>query len=397
MAKTGARTKVNIIGGGSAGLFAACFLDPEKFEVTIYDKNKALGRKFLVAGKGGFNLTHAEDSASFIGRYIPKEPLFKAFSTYNNGYFRQWLHDIGIPTYVGTSKRVFPNKGIKPIDVLHAIENKLKRNDVTIVLNHNWQGFSKEQLNTKHEITIFALGGSSWKVTGSDGQWTNYFKAQGIDIVQFEASNCAFQVAWKPELIRLLEGKVIKNASFTCGSKTHKGEAVITTFGIEGSGVYPLSDEVRRALNSGQKAQLFIDLKPDLSAVELLVKLNTGKHKNRKEQLSKTLHLSETALELLKQSTGKEDYLNNAHVVSLIKHFPIEITGLAPIDEAISTVGGIPFHELNANFELNKLPNHYCIGEMVNWDAPTGGYLLQMCFSMGAWVASKINGSEVHP
>ncbi len=387
------KTKVNIIGGGSAGLFAACFLDPEKFDVTIYEKNKALGRKFLVAGKGGFNLTHAEDKNYFIDRYIPKEPLIKAFKSFDNSYFRDWLNGIGIPTYIGTSKRVFPIKGIKPIDVLKAIEKKLKNNKVKLVLNHTWNGFDDHIINEK-EITIFALGGASWKVTGSDGSWTEHFNKKGITCIPFEPSNCAFQVAWEPHVIKHLEGKAIKNASFTCGNKTHKGEAVITQFGIEGSGVYPLSHEIRQALSTHQKALIYIDLKPEVSEEQLLEKLNASKLKNRKDQLNKGLHLSETALELIKRSTNKEEYLNNHHIVSLIKHFPITLTALAPIDEAISTVGGIPFPELSPDFELKKLPNHFCIGEMVNWDAPTGGYLLQMCFSMGASVAYKINSSH---
>lgn len=384
------KTKVNIYGGGSAAIFTACLLDPYKFEISVFEKNKALGRKFLVAGKGGFNLTHAEVKTNFIERYLPKEPLSEAFNQFDNNYFRKWLEEIGIPTYVGTSKRVFPIKGIKPIDVLNAIEKKLKDNKVHIVLNHNWKGFDDDKKKNKNAITVFAFGGASWKVTGSDGAWVNAFKEKNISIDPFQASNCSFQINWSAPLIKNISGEAIKNAVFSCGNKTHKGEAVITQFGIEGSGVYPLSSEVREALKKNCKAIIHIDLKPDLTVNDIIKKLSSLKV-NRKQQLEKALHLSKASIELLKVNCTKEEYLNDEFISQLIKKLPLEIIGLAPIDAAISTVGGISFDELTENFELKKLPDHFCIGEMVNWDAPTGGYLLQMCFSMAAHLANHLN------
>ncbi|MFO0357186.1 MAG: NAD(P)/FAD-dependent oxidoreductase [Sphingobacteriaceae bacterium] len=384
------KTKVNIYGGGSASIFAACLLDPNKFEISIFEKNKALGRKFLVAGKGGFNLTHTEDKTNFIERYLPKEPLIKPFNKFDNIYFRKWLEEIGIQTYVGTSKRVFPIKGIKPIDVLNAIEKKLNENKVRIVLNHNWQDFEEVHKTNENAITIFAFGGASWKVTGSDGSWIEQFNKNNITTIPFQASNCAFQINWSKSLIDNIDGEAIKNAVFSCGNKTHKGEAVLTQFGIEGSGVYPLSSEVREALNKNNKTIIHIDLKPDLTVNDIIKKLSSVKA-NRKQQLEKTLHLSKAGIELIKANCNKEDYLNDDFIAQLIKKLPLEIIGLAPIDEAISTVGGISFDELTDNFELKKLPDHFCIGEMLDWDAPTGGYLLQMCFSMAAHLANHLN------
>jgi uncharacterized flavoprotein (TIGR03862 family) len=261
------------------------------------------------------------------------------------------------------------------------------------VYNHNWQGFSSTDLSHQNTITIFALGGSSWKVTGSDGSWINAFQQKGISVSLFQASNCAYKINWQEPFIKTHEGAAIKNALFSCGHLSHKGEAVLTNFGIEGSGVYPLSSMVREGLNKNKKAQLCIDFKPDLSEESILQKLKAS-GKNRKQQLEQILHLSKASIDLIKQKCDKEEYLDDVYLVQLLKKLPLEITDLAPIDEAISTVGGIPFDELTKDFELKKLPHHFCIGEMVNWDAPTGGYLLQMCFSMAAHLAHYLNSKN---
>jgi uncharacterized flavoprotein (TIGR03862 family) len=378
--------------------------------VHIYEKNAALARKFLVAGKGGFNLTHSENAREFVQKYEPQEKLRTIFNAFDNGNFIQWLNSSGIKTIIGSSKRVFPEKQLKPVDVLKTIEKILKKNKVEIKFGCEWKGWDEKgdlkfvkgnELLTDHSphfnkfrnqsIVVFALGGKSWKVTGSDGLWQTYFEEKNISTVPFRASNCAYKVEWDQALIKKLEGKALKNVVFSCDGKTRFGEAVITQFGIEGSGVYPLSGAVREALRTQEKAELVIDLKPELTKENCVNELTSKGKTSIKDVLEKKIKLSDTALQLIKGTTSKEEYQSPQILSELIKNFKITITGLAPIDEAISTVGGIPFDELTSELELKKLTDHYCMGEMIDWDAPTGGYLLQMCYSMGAYLASCLN------
>lgn len=378
----------------------ACSLDSGKYEVSIYEKNAALGRKFLVAGKGGFNLTHSEDVGQFADRYTPKtfiQPFLQAFS---NSDFREWLKAIGIETYTGTSKRVFPVKGIKPIEVLKAIETQLLKNKVSIHYQHEWKGWQGDALlfesqgkpaALKPDLTVVALGGASWKVTGSDGSWANFLSGKGIGIKPFYPSNCAYQLKWNPDFIQSYAGSALKNAEFRCGTLRRKGEAILTEFGIEGSGVYPLSGAIRKSLSEQGSASLIIDLKPDLDLGEVTHRLENRGKLSVKHVLEKRLNLAPVQTGLLKIYTSKEAYNSPERLAAAIKTLELKVCGLAPIDEAISTVGGIALEELSADLELKKLPGHYAIGEMIDWDAPTGGYLLQACFSMGFALAKHLN------
>lgn len=390
-----------IIGGGASALMLACCLDSSKYTISIYEKNSALGRKFLVAGDGGFNLTHSEDKEQFVNRYHPKKFIEPFLNHFSNTDFRNWLKSIGIETYVGTSKRVFPVKGIKPIEVLNAIISVLKKNNVSIHYNHEWKGWHNEQLifqtsnnqslTVTSDIVVFAMGGASWKVTGSSGEWTLYFEKKGIQINPFYPSNCAYKINWDSGLINLISGQALKNCEFTCGSIHKKGEAVLTNFGIEGSGVYALSKEIREQLISNKKAELLIDFKSELSFEEIQNRFENRGKLSIKDVLEKKINLSSVQVQLLKFQTTKEEYSHPETISQLIKKFPLVLTDFAPIDEAISTVGGVDLKEVSENLELKKLPNYYCVGEMIDWDAPTGGYLLQACFSMGKFLADKLN------
>jgi hypothetical protein len=387
--KSTIKTKIAIIGGGPAGLMLAARLDEAKFEVSIYEKNSAFARKFLVAGHGGFNLTHSEPIEQFIKRYTPSsffEPILRSFS---NTDLQAWFNTIGIPTFTGTSKRVFPQKGIKPIQVLNAILKVLKDKSVKLHTTYNWQG---EKMDA--DITVFALGGSSWKITGSDGNWTKYFQDKGIEIIPFQASNCAFQISWPKNLISLAAGLPLKNIALKSLNIIKNGEVVITEFGMEGSGIYALSPQIRKQLNETGKAICYIDLKPSLSVGKLvqLLEEKPGNYTMTK-YLDGNLNLSKAQLALLKNLTAKEDFLKPEILAVKIKELPLHIIGLAPIDEAISTTGGISLNEIDQHFQLKKLPNYYAIGEMLDWDAPTGGYLLQGCFSMGYNLAEYLNKS----
>ncbi|MBI2721008.1 MAG: TIGR03862 family flavoprotein [Bacteroidetes bacterium] len=393
---------LSIVGGGACALFLGCALDADKYEITIYERNVALGRKFLVAGDGGLNLTHSESLESFIKRYTPENFLLKPLRNFTNEDYIKWINELGIKTFVGTSGRVFPIKGAKPIEVLNAIIGKLKDNSVKINYKHYWQGFSESNellftsneqiIKVKSDVTVFCLGGASWPSTGSKGEWSSLFSNKGVIVNPFKASNCNFKIEWKDEFIDKAQGKALKNISLSCNGKTRLGEVVITKFGIEGSGIYPLSPEIRNQLDKEGKADLTIDLKPNLS-LDTLEKLFVKLHpkKNITEILKTDLKFSQVQVHLLKYHVSKENFVNPHKVAFRIKNINLSITGTAPLEDAISTVGGISLNEINANFALKKMSNVYAIGEMLDYDAPTGGYLLQSCFSMSKYLAAYLN------
>jgi uncharacterized flavoprotein (TIGR03862 family) len=392
------KKSVSIIGGGPAALLLAAFLDPQKFNVTIYEKNKTLGRKFLVAGKGGFNLTHSEPIAQLVERYTPSHFLQEALIDFDNFDFQKWIDTLGIPTYIGSSKRIYPKVGIKPIEVLNAILDALNKRGVSIQYQQTWTGWNNnnnlifnDAIEVQSDFTVFALGGGSWKVTGSDGTWLDLFKKHQVNVVPFKASNCAYGVNWNTDFMELYEGNPLKNIAVSCGDKSQKGEVVITRFGLEGNAIYAISPQIRVELNNQQKATIFLDLKPTLSYDDLLHKIKKSTLKKTSEKLQKELKLTLAQIGLLKTYLSKETYLNSELLAQNIKKLSIELTGSALLDEAISTTGGIKLDELDSNFELKMMKNHYCIGEMIDLDAPTGGYLLQSCFSMGVYLARHLN------
>ena len=391
------KKSVSIIGGGPSAFLLAVFLDANKFDVTIYEKNKTSGRKFLVAGKGGFNLTHSESIDQLIKRFTPSHFLEEALLNFTNTNFRNWLDQIGIPTYIGSSKRVYPKEGIRPIEVLNAILDHLKGKGTTINYKQtftDWDVNNNPIINNKSikaDYTIFSLGGGSWKITGSDGNWLDTFTKKGINTKPFTASNCAYQVDWKLSFIQKNEGTPLKNIAISCGEATQKGEAVITKFGLEGNAIYGLSPQIREGLTNKGRAQVFIDFKPTLSSENVLSKINASNQKNTTAILKKDLKLSTAQIDLLKTTLTKEKYLNTESLAKSIKEFPLEITNTAAIDEAISTVGGIKLDAISKNFELKNIPTQFCIGEMLDWDAPTGGYLIQACASNGVFLAKHLN------
>ena len=388
---------ISIIGGGPSSLLLAAFLDVDKFDITIYEKNKTLGRKFLVAGKGGFNLTHSEPISELIERYTPSDFLKNALLSFTNNDFRKWLHDIGIPTYVGSSKRVYPEEHIKPITVLNTILNHLKEKGINFKYNHVFSGWdTANNLIINNEIiysdyTVFSLGGGSWKITGSDGSWVKTFEKKGVKTIPFEASNCAFKIDWNSKFILENEGIPLKNITIYCAKKQQKGEAVITRFGLEGNAIYALSPQIRAQLKTQEKAIIYIDFKPTLTLENITSKLVNSTFKNTTQILKKVLKLSNAQIDLLKTYLPKETYLNSALLSKNIKKFSLEINGLGNLDKAISTVGGIDLKNIDSNFQLHKIPTQFCIGEMLNWDTPTGGYLIQGCASAGVFLSNYLN------
>jgi uncharacterized flavoprotein (TIGR03862 family) len=391
------RRELAIIGGGTAGLFLAAFLNTDIYNVTIYEKKTSLGRKFLVAGDGGFNLTHSEELSSFKSRYTPSSFLDIALDHFSNTDLIEWLLSIGVPTFIGSSGKVFPEKGIKPIEVLKCIEAYLIEKNVKFKFNKTFSDWGEEnslEFNSnefiKADYTVFALGGGSWKVTGSDGSWLDVFNKKGVSTLPFKSSNCAFRIKWPEKFIQNNEGKPLKNISISLQNKVQKGEAVITKFGIEGNAIYGLSPEIQEALVLENQVVVHADFKPTLSLSTLIEKLSLSRSKTT-VTLKEKIKLSRTVIEIIKVTLTKEEFLDVEVLAKFIKNFPLTIIDLAPVDEAISTSGGINLNAVDSNFELKKVKNNFCIGEMLDWNAPTGGYLIQACASKGVYLAHQLN------
>lgn len=382
--------KVAIIGGGSTSLIIANLLGNE-FEVSIYEKGKTIGRKYLVAGKGGFNLSNNQSVENLQHKYTPVGFLDEALKNFDVSAIQAWYTAVGIETFIGSSGRIFPVKGISPADVLRAIKTKLAEQGVAIHLNHEFIGFSpaltpvclhqNAPLNIEADYYIYCLGGASWKVTGSDGTWLSLFENIGVRTIPFQPSNCGLNINW-PESLKPHEGKPLKNIAVRVFNKKVKGEALIAKYGLEGNAIYPIASSFNNL--SKEDSWLSLDLKPQLTTEEISKRLST------KGNIKKALHLDSAKMALLKAFTTREEYGNSQVLTHKIKNLLIPVDSLRPIDEAISTTGGISIDELTPEFALKKIPNSFVVGEMVDWDAPTGGYLLQGCFSMGSFVAQSI-------
>ncbi len=388
---------VAIIGGGASALSAAAFIDEDQFHVSIYEKNKSLGRKFLVAGDGGFNLTHSETISSMKTRYSPQSFLDETLDQFTNTDFCAWLEKIGIPTFVGSSGRIYPEKGIKPITVLTHIMDELNRKQVAINVNHSWKNWGESNelifdngLKIAADYVLFSLGGSSWKVTGSDGSWLSTFEEKGIETRPFLSSNCAYRIDWSDDFLEKNAGEAIKNCSIRCGKRTQKGEVVVTEFGLEGNAIYALTPEIQQELDAHGSATIYLDFKPTVHMAELHDRLVMSTLSTT-EILKRKIKLSAVQIHLLKSYLSKEEFTTIDLLAEKIKAFPLTVIAAAPLDEAISTTGGIDLGAVNASFELKTMNNTFCMGEMLDWNAPTGGYLLQACFSMGVRVARELN------
>lgn len=394
------KKRISIIGGGSAAIFLANALDGSKFSIQIIEHNAALGRKFLVAGDGGLNLTHSEEKSNFIKRYTPSDFLSKAFDQYDNRFFMDWLEARQIPVFVGTSGRVFPIKGIKPVEVLQKLFQGIPA-ETTYLWRHDWKGFVGDKLQIEHlnetkliesDCVVFCLGGASWPVTGSTGAWAEAFLEKHILVNAFDASNCSYELDWTSNLLQHLQGKPLKNCHLSCGNLQHQGEIVFTSKGLEGSGIYPLSPAIRAQLQQFGKSEVFVDLKPSNSPEDLFTRFAKSSFKgNYTDKIKDALNLSAVQMQLLKFLVAKDEFVEPSQLFKKIKALPFIIKASGPLDDAISSVGGIDLKEINENFELKKLPGNFVIGEMLDYDAPTGGYLLQSCFSMAMFLADHLN------
>ncbi|WP_313504435.1 NAD(P)/FAD-dependent oxidoreductase [Kaistella carnis] len=384
--------QIIIIGAGPAGLMAAQILAEKGFKVHVYEQNKAVARKFLVAGNGGFNLTHSEELDHFIQKYEAKE-IQQIVQSFDNQKVIQWLLDLGITTYIGSSGKIFPTKNFKPIQVLKAWLDTLEKLGVVFHYEHTFINFddntvylknNDQTISIKYSKLILAMGGGSWKKTGSDAKWIETLAQKNIEITPLQSANSGYNTNSK---FHQLQGQYLKNIKVSFDKEEKTGEIVFTKYGIEGSPIYYLNRFTRK---HSFPLTLNIDLKPNLSESEIREQLN-GSSKIS-SVLKRNLKLSTTAINLLK-SLDKESYLDLDNLAKTIKKFPIEVLSFRPIDEVISTAGGVAFSALNSQLELRDFPNVYCAGEMIDWEAPTGGYLLQACFSTGVFVTNSIVNS----
>lgn len=392
------KTIISIIGGGPAAMMLACELNENLFDVHIYEQKNQIGKKFLVAGNGGFNLTNGSELEPLLSAYEAPSIILESIRRFDNEALRKWLSNIGIETFVGSSGRVFPIAGIKPIQVLQVIKEKLHDKNVQIHTRHQWRQSNettntfiteKGEITVPTDITVLAMGGASWQKTGSDGKWLNTLQENGIKCVEFEPANCALHTHW-PESVKVHEGKPLKNIALRLGDDCIKGELVITAKGIEGTPAYTFSHKVAHALKLNHEAIVTLDLKPHSNKEDLIKKVARSEMAISK-QLKNKLSLSTAAIALLKSNSTKEEFLNPELLVEKIKNLPLTITSIANIDEAISVTGGIAQSEYQHNYQISNKLSTYAIGEMLDWHAPTGGYLLQACFSMGWDLAQSLN------
>ena len=396
------KTKVTIIGGGPTGLMAAYILSRNNFNVTIYDRKPTLGRKFLLAGRGGLNITHSECKEEFLKKYGKAANIFeKILENFSQKNLMDFCEMLGEKTFIGSSGRAFP-KSFKASPLLRSWLYKLKNQDVKMKNNHDWIGWDDNKLIFKTEttniivnpnITLLALGGLSWPKLGSDGSWIKILKKDNIKISKIQPTNCGFFVKWSNIFKNRFAGYPLKSIELSFKDQKIKGEFIITKEGIEGGVIYSISSMLRENINEMGYAEVIIDLKPDFSIKKIRHLLLKPKLKlSTTNYLRKTLNLSDVAIGLLMEFKNKEGKYNQqiSNLAHTIKSYKIILDKPFSIDRCISTAGGISFKSINKDFTLINKPNTYVAGEMLDWEAPTGGYLLQGCISNGACVANNI-------
>lgn len=390
---------VAVIGAGPAGLKAAEVAAQGGARVTVYDAMPSPGRKFLMAGRGGLNLTHSEPLPRFLARYREAAPRLKAaIDAFSPQALRDWSEELGQPTFVGTSGRIFPNV-FKASPLLRAWLRRLDASGVKFAFRHRWTGWDEQGRPVFQTpdgpraveacATVLALGGASWPRLGSDGSWVGILAAKGVQVSPLRPANCGFTVAWSNVFRARFEGQPLKGAALSLGPHVVRGDAIITGDGVEGGAIYALSAELRETIAAQGEVTLSIALRPDVDQNELEKRLSLPRGKQSLSNfLRKAAQLSPVAIGLLQEAAMKMGVplssLSPTQLAKLINAVPLKLTGTAPIARAISSAGGICFDELDTDFMIRRLPGVFAAGEMLDWEAPTGGYLLQACFATGA-------------
>jgi hypothetical protein len=408
---------VAVIGAGPAGLMAAEVLAHGGARVTVFDAMPSVGRKFLMAGRGGLNLTHSEPLPAFLTRYREATPrLVAAIEAFPPDRLRAWCEALGQPTFVGSSGRIFP-KALKASPLLRAWLRRLDATGVQFSLRHRWTGWDQNghllfqtpngQDAVSARATVLALGGASWPRLGSDGGWVDTLGTRGVKVSPLKSANCGFVVTWSDIFRDRFEGQPLKGIALSFGPHSVRGEAMITRDSIEGGAIYALSAELREAICGSGQATLHIALRPDLKTHDLVARLSAPRGKQTfSNWLRKTAQLSPVGIGLLQEaaivSGAALSSLSPENLAAWINAVPIKLRGIAGIARAISSAGGITFEELDTGFMIRRMPGVFAAGEMLDWEAPTGGYLLQACFATGAaagrgavkWLEQRMANSE---
>jgi uncharacterized flavoprotein (TIGR03862 family) len=394
------RHRATIIGGGPAGLIAAEVLSAAGLSVTVYDHMRSVGRKFLLAGRGGLNLTHSEPFDQLLARYVGHadrlEPALRAFDP---TALRAWCAELGEPTFVGTSGRIFP-KSLRATPLLRAWLVRLVGSGVRFEVGHRWVGWDAQSgvakftrpdgsvVMSESDVTVFALGGGSWPRVGSDGGWVEVFRSAGVAVTDLRPSNCGVRVGWTTGFAERFGGVPLKNVAITVGDASSRGDAMVTTAGLEGGPIYAQSAAIRAALDRDGSCGTTVDLQPDLAVAAIRERLD---RRRPKESLStllrRSVSLSPVAIGLLREATRNRLPSDSSALAVLVKAVPITVTATMPIDRAISSAGGISLDAVDDAFMLKHRPGTFVAGEMLDWEAPTGGYLLQASFSTGVAAA----------
>lgn len=402
---------VAIIGGGPAGLMAAEVLSQSGIQVDLYDGMPSVGRKFLLAGVGGMNITHSEAYPAFLSRYAERAPyIAPLLREFGAQALCEWIHDLGIETFVGSSGRVFPTD-MKAAPLLRAWLKRLRDSGVVIHTRHRWLGWNADgsvriaspdgEIAVKPDALLLALGGGSWSRLGSDGAWMLPLEQKGIDLAPLAPSNCGFEVAaWSELMVSKFAGAPLKNIAIGLNDDVPRlGECVITATGIEGSLIYALSASIRDAIHLNGSATVHIDLLPGRPVDKIQAALSKPRgSRSMAKHLHGQLGLDGVKAALLRELSGADTFADPLALAQAIKALPLTLVKTRPLDEAISSAGGVKFEAMNQNLMLNALPGVFCAGEMIDWEAPTGGYLLTACFASGRaaglgmkdWVSGKL-------
>ncbi len=382
--------EVAVVGAGPAGLMAAERLAASGCAVTVFEAMPSVARKFLLAGRGGLNLTHSEPAERMLARYGEAAPALRsALEAFSAQALTRWCEGLGVETFVGTSGRVFP-KSLKTSPLLRAWLGRLGEQRVRIETRRRWTGFGDDGAlvfdtpdgprRVRPAATVIALGGASWPRLGSDGAWVGPLGELGVDIAPLRPANCGFLARWSEHFVERFAGEPIKRAALSFEGETTRGEAMVTRAGIEGGLIYALSRPLREAIDRDGEATPLLDLRPDLSLDALSTKLAAGRgSRSLSTHLRKAAYLSPVAIALLRE-LGPREAAPEA-MARAIKALPLRLTGVQGLDRAISTGGGVRFAELDERFMLKRRPGVFLAGEMLDWEAPTGGYLLQATFA----------------
>ena len=391
-----------MVGAGPAGLIAAERLSAAGARVSVYDRMPSFGRRLLMAGRGGLNLTHSEDLDRFLGRYGASqgrlEPMLRAFAPMG---LVAWAEGLGQPTFVGASGRVFP-RAMKASPLLRAWLARLERQGAALHPRHDWTGWNArgaltfrgpggDTITARPDATLLALGGASWPRLGANGDWIGLLSERGVPVAPLRPANCGFVAAWSEGFAARFQGQPLKAIALGFAGQAVRGEAMVTARGLEGGAVYALSAALREAIAAEGRAVLRIDLRPDASVDRLAQKLAQGRAGDSlSSRLRRQLNLAPVAVGLLREAFAGAPPSEPAALAAAIKALPVTLTATAPIARAISSAGGVAWPGLDDGLRLRALPGVWAAGEMLDWEAPTGGYLLQACFATGAWAAEAI-------